>query len=327
MNDRHARTMKHWLRTLRMRAAARLGGARNALRWTGCANDPGASRAYLSLDEFRRERCYPGALPSWRFLLAQNFIERDFIAFAGPKLFFRSEPPQSMSRATRDWTDDPANTHVHFAYTDPDPSERMVYPAIEKLPAALLDRRAVLLGEVRPKHGCLINRWSNDPHSNLIAERVRFARAMGDRLDIYGAEPWEGENGWLAFPNYRGALKDKHAVLEQYTFILAFENSDHFGYITEKAIDALLAGTIPLYWGGGGMLADLLSPDCLIDCRNADPDALHERLMAMPQEEIVAYRAAGLRFLRSPAAKRFTWRSFRERVVTRLEAQADAAEA
>jgi hypothetical protein len=38
-----------------------------------------------------------------------------------------------------------------------------------------------------------------------------------------------------------------------YTFTLTFENTDYPGYVTEKLFHALSAGSIPLYWGGGGL--------------------------------------------------------------------------
>lgn len=34
-----------------------------------------------------------------------------------------------------------------------------------------------------------------------------------------------------------------------YKFVIAFENSDHRGYITEKIVNPMLAGCIPIYWG------------------------------------------------------------------------------
>jgi hypothetical protein len=41
----------------------------------------------------------------------------------------------------------------------------------------------------------------------------------------------------------------KHAFLSQYVFHFCPENSLDVGYITEKLIDAALAGCIPVYWG------------------------------------------------------------------------------
>lgn len=44
-------------------------------------------------------------------------------------------------------------------------------------------------------------------------------------------------------------VKDKLEFQKEYKFSIAFENSAHRGYITEKIVDAFAAGTIPIYWG------------------------------------------------------------------------------
>ena len=44
-------------------------------------------------------------------------------------------------------------------------------------------------------------------------------------------------------------VKDKIAFLSSYKFSIAMENSNGDGYISEKIIDSLMAGTIPIYYG------------------------------------------------------------------------------
>lgn len=44
-------------------------------------------------------------------------------------------------------------------------------------------------------------------------------------------------------------VQDKFRFLDKYKFNLCFENSSHPGYTTEKLYEALLADTIPIYWG------------------------------------------------------------------------------
>jgi hypothetical protein len=55
--------------------------------------------------------------------------------------------------------------------------------------------------------------------------------------------------GGKLFNNVGGPVKDKHAFLARHTFTIAFENDSQPGYTTEKLIEAMLAGTIPIYWG------------------------------------------------------------------------------
>lgn len=75
---------------------------------------------------------------------------------------------------------------------------------------------------------------------------------------------------------------DWHATkikfLRNYKFNIAFENSSFDGYMTEKLLDAFIAGSVPIYWGSEGNVAPF-SKDCMI-CANdyADIDSLVERI-------------------------------------------------
>lgn len=51
------------------------------------------------------------------------------------------------------------------------------------------------------------------------------------------------------FNNFGPPIKDKLEFLKNYRFNLAFENSQSSGYVTEKLIEPLLMGCIPIYWG------------------------------------------------------------------------------
>lgn len=55
--------------------------------------------------------------------------------------------------------------------------------------------------------------------------------------------------GGLAFNNVGGAVKNKIQFLSSYKFSISMENSNGDGYISEKIIDSLIAGTIPIYYG------------------------------------------------------------------------------
>lgn len=48
----------------------------------------------------------------------------------------------------------------------------------------------------------------------------------------------------------RGSEKDKVDLLDNYKFTIAYENSIHHGYVTEKIIQPMEAGCIPIYKGG-----------------------------------------------------------------------------
>ncbi|AIL32582.1 glycosyltransferase family 10 domain-containing protein [Basilea psittacipulmonis] len=60
---------------------------------------------------------------------------------------------------------------------------------------------------------------------------------------------------------------DKIDYLKQYRFNLCPENSESVGYITEKIFESIMAGCIPIYWGGVKQLfvePDILNPEAFI---------------------------------------------------------------
>lgn len=88
--------------------------------------------------------------------------------------------------------------------------------------------------------------------SNPHPLRMRAIRAL-ERLgpvDTYG-------------PAFGRPIKDKAAVLRHYRFCIAFENDLFPGYVTEKPVDAWLAGAVPLWWGSDP--AGYLNPASLVD--------------------------------------------------------------
>jgi hypothetical protein len=69
--------------------------------------------------------------------------------------------------------------------------------------------------------------------------------------------------------------------ISRYRFMICLENSNTPGYVTEKAIQASLAGTVPIYAGGG---STLFNRDAIIDASAADFPAELQRLAADADE-------------------------------------------
>lgn len=65
--------------------------------------------------------------------------------------------------------------------------------------------------------------------------RHKIAQPFKDRIDLYGT-------AYNFVPEKVDSLKD-------YRFSVIIENSKEEGYVTEKLIDCLLTGTVPIYWG------------------------------------------------------------------------------
>jgi hypothetical protein len=65
--------------------------------------------------------------------------------------------------------------------------------------------------------------------------RHSVIKKLGDKIDSFGG-------GYVRVEN-------KITALKEYRFSIVIENSKQDDYFTEKLIDTLLTGTIPLYWG------------------------------------------------------------------------------
>lgn len=80
-----------------------------------------------------------------------------------------------------------------------------------------------------------------------------------------------------------GKWTRKRDFLAAYKFTIAFENSRAPGYYTEKILDPMLAGSIPVYWGDPGIAShfnprSFLSVDTLLSPPNETIDRLLRRL-------------------------------------------------
>lgn len=73
--------------------------------------------------------------------------------------------------------------------------------------------------------------------------REQFVRALGGYKHVDCLGPHLNNAGFLL------PMDEKHTRLRDYKFTVAFENSSSPGYVTEKAIDAYVGGSVPLYWG------------------------------------------------------------------------------
>jgi hypothetical protein len=60
----------------------------------------------------------------------------------------------------------------------------------------------------------------------------------------------------------------KLCILRHHRFVLAYENSAAEDYITEKLLQALKAGSVPIYWGDPRVLDVLPHPDAIIHARD-----------------------------------------------------------
>ena len=86
-----------------------------------------------------------------------------------------------------------------------------------------------------------------------------FRRLFYKELNKYK----EIDMGGYYHNNVGGPVRDKKKFLRKYKFSLAMENTKSDGYISEKIIDAFLAGNIPIYYGDY-MVEEYINPKAFI---------------------------------------------------------------
>lgn len=166
------------------------------------------------------------------------------------------------------------------------------------------DDRAVRLpyfAQVLPELGTLVRPADHDPRAAIDraefacfvasnprgAVRNRFFKALHRRRPVVSAGRHFNTTGV--------PLADKMALLRRFRFNLAFENSRSPGYVTEKLVEPLLTGTIPVYWGAPDVAREF-NPGCMIDVSTfPSHEAAIERLL-----EVDADETARLRLLAAP---------------------------
>ena len=91
----------------------------------------------------------------------------------------------------------------------------------------------------------------------------KFRESLGELLFMYRSthpflhKPKQADIVHL----WTDGARDK---LEPYKFAIVFENRAMKGYVTEKLLNALLAGCIPIYWGAPDV-SSFINPDCFLN--------------------------------------------------------------
>ncbi len=105
-----------------------------------------------------------------------------------------------------------------------------------------------------------VTRFCNFIYSNDRAkERIEFFHKLSEYKHV--------DSGGKVLNNIGGRVEDKLAMVAESKFTIAFENESHPGYSTEKIIQPLIHGSIPIYWGDTSIFEDI-NPDCFINVHN-----------------------------------------------------------
>ena len=89
---------------------------------------------------------------------------------------------------------------------------------------------------------CSKSRFCNFVYSNAAARtRIEFFHKLSRYKQV--------DSGGQVLNNIGHRVDDKMSFLRSYKFTIAFENASYPGYTTEKIVEPMLAGSIPIYWG------------------------------------------------------------------------------
>lgn len=164
----------------------------------------------------------------------------------------------------------------------------------------------------------------------LYSERVRairwFEKNHLEDFDLYGAG-WDQYyfqgifsklNKLTAlrkllkpnYPSYGGFINHKKEVYPNYKFSICYENSAHQDYITEKILDCLILGIVPVYLGAPN-IADYVPKEAFIDKRDYKTyGELYTYLKNMPQEKYNGYISAIKNFVEGERSNIFKAETF-----------------
>jgi hypothetical protein len=133
----------------------------------------------------------------------------------------------------------------------------------------------------------LIERLSHRVRVLYFAIKSRFLPSL---FEIYG-------DLFRTYTSAMGSVEDKHEIIRQSKFSLVIENDNH--YVSEKLLDALLGGSIPIYFGG--KFDDIGIPNDAVVSGLSNTEDIVNFLERVTESEIQHYLESAQSWLNSPA--------------------------
>lgn len=162
-------------------------------------------------------------------------------------------------------------------------------------------------------------------------EAIVYFKGLG-QLDLYG----RGWNSlWRIPPRYRKqlalilkdgvvAVDNKIETISKYKFNLCFENVRYPGYVTEKIFDAMMAGTIPVYYGAPDIV-DFVPPQAFIDASKfSSLEELHHSMANISLNAAMEMLNAAHVFLHSKEGMQFSNEAVVSSIGEKIEAYINA---
>ncbi len=131
------------------------------------------------------------------------------------------------------------------------------------------------------------NKFCNFIYSNPSGEtRNQFFHKLSEYKPVDAAGKLFNNIGKPIPGGHGSGHHEKIDFMRPYKFTIAFENSSYTGYTTEKIVEAMLANTVPIYWGNPEVHRDF-NPKSFIsfyDC-DCDLEKLRKKVEEVDQNE------------------------------------------
>lgn len=149
-------------------------------------------------------------------------------------------------------------------------ADMMVEGATHPLRTSLIQRRC---GSPSSK-----SRFCNFTYRNAVRSRIEFFELLSRYRCVDSTGPLLNNTGYL--------MRSKVHELSAYRYTIAFENTIRPGYVTEKLLEPLAAGSLPIYLGARDACADF-NPDAFVHALDFEgPGALVEHIRRLDQDDV-----------------------------------------
>ena len=120
---------------------------------------------------------------------------------------------------------------------------------------------------------------------SIVVSNVKIASPMREKFFRALSRYKQVDSGGRLWNNVGGPVADKHQFISQYKFNIAFENSRSNGYTTEKIMDAMIANSLPIYWGNPLIEKDF-NPRSFVDISEfKDIDEAVDRIVELDRND------------------------------------------
>ena len=145
---------------------------------------------------------------------------------------------------------------------------------------------------------------------DVLAQNGRLALFGGGWDNLYNLPAeWRNRLGGLSC-SYFGRCINKIDTMRKYRYALCIENMVAPGYITEKLIDCMMAGVVPIYIGAPD-IEKYVPPDSFIDGRQFDkPQELLDYIDELSAQRWNHIVQEGRYFLHSYEGSRYSYEGF-----------------